>query len=220
MAIKKSYVDSHWLVYIFQGIISLLFGWYIMFTPSTDINMLVAIVGTVLLGLGIIEMFNVIYRAHMQHTWVLNLTIAVIEICVAFLLLFTLGQGTALQLTIIAAYTLARGIFEILISLKSIDDLTDKFIWMVCGVCGAILGFVVFNAGNFSTNAFLQFFGTYMMIFGVSNLIYGAHNHDQEKEYALQQNSRRKSVKKSAKQSVKKTTKKSTKKPAKTSKKK
>ena len=192
MAIKKSYVDSHWLVYVFQGIISLLFGWYIMFTPNTDINMLVAIVGTTLLGLGIIEMFNVIYRSRMQHTWLLNLAIAIIEICVAFLLLFTLGQGTALQLTIIAAYTLVRGIFEILISLKSIDDATDKFIWMVCGICGAILGFVVFNSGNFSTTAFLQFFGTYMMIFGVANLIYGVHNRDQAKEYKLEHTAKRK----------------------------
>ena len=203
MAIKKSYVDSHWLVYVFQGIISLLFGWYIMFTPNTDINFLITVVGVVLLGLGIIEMFNVIYRSHMQQTWLLNLTIAVIEICVAFLLLFTLGQGTALQLTIIACYTLARGIFEILISLKSVDDATDKFIWMVCGICGAILGFVVFNAGNFSTTAFLQFFGTYMMIFGVANLIYGVHNRDQAKEYQLQQTNRKKTTSKKKKSSKK-----------------
>lgn len=199
MAIKKSYVDSHWLVYIFQGIISLLFGWYIMFTPNTDIPMLITIVGCTLLGLGIIEMFNVIYRSHMQHTWLLNLAIAVIEICVAFLLLFTLGQGTALQLTIIACYTLARGIFEILIGLKSIDDSTDKFIWLVCGICGAILGFVVFNSGHFATTAFLQFFDTYMMIFGVANLIYGVHNRDQAKEYQLEQASKRKKNKKARK---------------------
>ena len=203
MAIKKSYVDSHWLVYVFQGIISLLFGWYIMFTPNTDINFLITVVGVVLLGLGIIEMFNVIYRSRMQQTWMLNLAIAIIEICVAFLLLFTLGQGTALQLTIIAIYTLARGIFEILISLKSVDDTTDKFIWMVCGICGAILGFVVFNAGNFSTTAFLQFFGTYMMIFGVANLIYGVHNRDQAKEYKLEQASHRKVSSKKKKASKK-----------------
>lgn len=192
MATKKSYIDSHWLVFVFQGIISLLFGWYIMFTPSTDLNVLITVVATTLLGLGIIEMFNVIYRSHMQQTWMLSLAIAVIEICVAFLLFFTMNLGTALQLTIIAIYTLARGIFEILIGLKSVDDSTDKFIWLVCGICGAILGFVVFNSGSFSTTAFLQFFGTYMMIFGIGSLIYGVHNRDQAKEYRLEQSEKRK----------------------------
>lgn len=192
MTVKKSYIDSHWLVFIFQGLISLLFGWYIMFTPNTDMTTLITVVGTTLLGLGIIEMFNVIYRSRMQHTWQLNLAIAVIEVCVAFLLLFTVHLGTAFQLIVIASYTLARGIFEILIGLKSIDDSTDKFIWLVCGICGAVLGFVVFNSGHFSTTAFLQFFGTYMMIFGVSNLIYGVHNRDQAKEYKLEQAEKRK----------------------------
>lgn len=192
MTVKKSYIDSHWLVFIFQGIISLLFGWYIMFTENTDMTTLITVVGTTLLGLGIIEMFNVIYRSRMQHTWMLNLSIAVIEICVAFLLLFTVNSGTAFQLVVIAVYTLCRGVFEILIGLKSIDDSTDKFIWLVCGVCGAILGFVVLNSGHFSTTAFLQFFGTYMMIFGVANLIYGVHNRDQAKEYKFEQAAKRK----------------------------
>lgn len=185
MTVKQSYIDSHWLVFIFQGIISLLFGWYIMFTPSVDISTLITVVGTTLLALGIIEMFNVIYRSRVQRTWKLNLTIAIIEVCVAFLLLFTVNLGTTFQLIVIASYTLARGIFEILIGLKSIDDSTDKFIWLVCGVCGAVLAFVVFNSGHFSTTAFLQFFGAYMTIFGLSNLIYGVHNRDQAAEYKL-----------------------------------
>lgn len=173
-----------------------------MFTPNTDVPMLITVVGCTLLGLGIIEMFNVIYRSRMQHTWLMNLAIAIIEICVAFLLLFTVNLGVALQLTIIAVYTLTRGIFEILIGLKSVDDSTDKFIWIVCGICGAILGFVVFNSGNFSTTAFLQFFGTYMMIFGVANLIYGVHNRDQVKEYKLEQSARRSSKKLAPKKSA------------------
>ena len=205
MTTKKKFIDSHWLVFALQGVISLLFGWYIMFTGRTDLRMLVTVVGVTLLGLGIVELFNVLHRHTHQETWGLNLGIAAIEIAVSLALLMTLDQNVAWHLTIIAAYTLCRGIFEILIGLKSIDDSTDKFIWLVCGICGAILGFVILNSGHFATTAFLQFFGTYMMIFGLGNLIYGVHNRDQQREYKRELADKRK---KSAKKSTTKTAKK------------
>lgn len=204
MTTKKSFIDSHWLVFVLQGVISLLFGWYIMFTGSTDVRTLVSVVGVTLLGLGIIEMFNVLHRSRRKETWGLNFGIAAIEVAVALALLMALDQNAAWQLTIIAAYTLCRGVFEILIGLKSVDDSTDKFIWLVCGICGAILGFVVFNSGHFATTAFLQFFGTYMMIFGLSNLIYGVHNRDQQREYKRELSEKRKAARaKRAKKSKK-----------------
>ncbi|MBQ9020176.1 DUF308 domain-containing protein [Candidatus Saccharibacteria bacterium] len=230
MTTKRSYIDSHWLVFAIQGVISILFGWYIMFTEDKNIDTLVAVLATTLLALGIIEMFNVIYRNRMQHTWYLNLAIALIEIAVALTLLFTMSLGPAFQLVVIAAYTICRGLFEILIGLKSIDDSTDKFIWLVCGICGVIIGFVVLNSGHFAETAFLQFFGTYMMIFGLGCVIYGVHNRSQVQEYhlarsaagkkaAATRSARKKSLsaKSTTKSSVRTTTKKSAR-PAKSSK--
>jgi len=41
---------------------------------------------------------------------------------------------------LIAGYTIVRGVLEIMIGLKSVDDKTDKFIWILLGICGAIMG--------------------------------------------------------------------------------
>jgi topoisomerase IA-like protein len=45
------------------------------------------------------------------------------------------------------------------------------------------MGFVILNSGNetVSDNAliFIKFFGAYMTLYGLANLIYGVHNHDQ-----------------------------------------
>lgn len=181
MTTPKKYIDSHWLIFAFQGIISLLFGWFVMFTGITDVTALVAIVGAFLLGLGVIELFNLLHRTHLKETWGLSLSVSVIEIAVALVLLFTLNQNVALHLAIIACYTIFRGVFEILIGLKSIDDSTDKLIWTICGICGVIMGFVILNSGTLGyQNTFLQFFGAYMMVFGLCNLIYGVHNRDQK----------------------------------------
>ena len=87
---KKKYIESHWLIFGLQGVVALLFGWYVMFTGITDIPALIAVVGCTLLALGIVETFNLLHRKRMQYNWGLPLAIALIEIVVAILLLFTM----------------------------------------------------------------------------------------------------------------------------------
>lgn len=184
MSIKRKYVDSHWLIFAFEGAVALLFGWFTLFTNLADTNALVSIVGSLLLGLGIIELFNLLRRTHLNETWGFTLVSALFEVGVAFALLFTSNQELVWHLALIAGYTVIRGIFEILIGIKSVDDKTDKFIWIILGICGTVMGFVILNSGNAvvtdNAPAFIKFFGAYMTLYGLANLIYGVHNHDQE----------------------------------------
>lgn len=179
---KRKYIDSHWLVFALQGLISLLFGWFVMFTGLTSTSALVVIASVVLLSLGIIELVNALYRHRRHHGIGFAIAIAIIEIVISLALLFTINQNAIWHLTIIAVYTFLRGIFEILIALSSKIDATDRFIWLICGICGAIIGFVILNSGHFHTTTFIKFFGSYMMIFGISQLIYGVHNRNERLE--------------------------------------
>lgn len=183
MITKRKYIDSHWLVFIVQGILALLFGWFITFTGITSATTLVVITSVVMLCFGIIELVNLIRRSHLQETWGLSLAIAVIEVVAGLTLLFTIGQNNAWHLTIIAVYTIARGVLEIFVGTKSIDDMTDKAIWTICGICGTILGFVILNSGRSHPTDFIRAFGIYMIIFGICSIIYGVHNRDQRFEY-------------------------------------
>jgi len=207
MSIKRKYVDSHWLIFAFEGAVALLFGWFALFTNLTDTSALVSIVGSLLLGLGIIELFNLLRRAHLNETWGFTLISALIEVAVAFALLFTSDQELVWHLALIAGYTVVRGIFEILIGLRAVDDVTDKFIWIVTGICGAVMGFVILNSGNavVTDNAptFIKFFGAYMTLYGLANLIYGVHNHDQATDLKAE---RSEAAKKAAKTLAKKAT--------------
>ena len=182
MSTKRKYIDSHWLVFAIQGILALLFGAFLTFTGIDNARTLVVVTSIVMLCFGIIELGNLINRTRQQETWGLSLAMAVTEICVGLGLLFTLDQNVAWALAIIAIYTIARGVLEIFVSIKSVDDRTDKAIWGICGVCGTILGFVVLNSGANPT-AFLHAYGTYMIVFGLCSLIYGFHNRAQSLEY-------------------------------------
>lgn len=196
MTTKLKYIDSHWGIFALQGIVALLFGWFALFTNSSDIQTLVIVVGSVLLSLGIIELLNLLARARTKNTWGVSLVMAILEISAGLALLFTYEQNVAWHLIVIAAYTILRGIFEIILGLKAIDDLTDKFIWILAGVCACIMGVVILNTGHLGTIPFIKYFGSYMMVFGVVNLIYSVHNNEQGKDYRSEKLAAKKKISK------------------------
>lgn len=217
MSTKLKYIDSHWGIFALQGIVALLFGWFALFTSSSDIQTLVIVVGSVLLSLGIIELLNLLARTRTKNTWGVSLVMAILEISAGLALLFTYEQNVAWHLVVIAAYTILRGIFEIILGLKAIDDLTDKFIWILAGVCACIMGVVILNTGHLGTIPFIKYFGSYMMVFGVVNLIYSVHNNEQGKDYRSEKLVAKKKISKTLelKTPVSKTTTKTVKKTAK-----
>ena len=217
MSTKLKYIDSHWGIFALQGIVALLFGWFALFTNSSDIQTLVIVVGSVLLSLGIIELLNLLARTRTKNTWGVSLLMAILEISAGLALLFTYEQNVAWHLIVIAAYTILRGIFEIILGLRAIDDLTDKFIWILAGICACIMGVVILNTGHLGTTPFIKYFGSYMMVFGVVNLIYSVHNNEQGKDYRSEKLAEKKKITKTLelKNPVPKTTTKTVKKTAK-----
>ena len=61
------------------------------------------------------------------------------------------------------------------------------------------MGIVILNAGNFEIMTFIRFFGAYMLIVGVTSLIYGVHNRAQNTEDSI---ARRQTAKKVARMAV------------------
>lgn len=172
------YTDSHWGIFGLQGLFALLFGWFIIFTDFADTPALVFAVGLILLTLGAIELLNVITRHRRGRAWSFALTVAALEVAVGVALLATNGLSVAVHLTIIACYTIIRGLFDVIIAVRSLTDATDKFLWVVTGIFGMVLGFVIFNSGSteLSNTTFIKVFGTYLMVFGLANLVYAVHS--------------------------------------------
>lgn len=180
--IKRKYIDSHWLVFIFQGIIAFLFGCLTLFTSGDSSAGLVPVVGLSLLALAVVEFANSIYRSYNRHGWFVSTGIAVFDAIFGLAMLFLMNEGMTWHLVMLSIYTILRAIFELLIAFRTTVDPTDRFIWGLCGICGIIFGISIFNSGHLANVDFMRFFGAYMMILGVSSLIYSAHNRDQQRE--------------------------------------
>ena len=106
------------------------------------------------------------------------------------------------SLIVIACYTFISGLIDIFHGFLSTVDPTDRFIRILAGIMGAIMGFVILNAGNFEVMTFIRFFGAYMLVVGVTSMIYGAHNRAQNIEDKI---ARKEARKVASKKSTKKT---------------
>lgn len=62
--IKRKYIDSHWLVFIFQGAIALFFGCLTLFTSSESPSTITPIICIALLALAVVEFANSLHRSH------------------------------------------------------------------------------------------------------------------------------------------------------------
>lgn len=177
--INRNYIDSHWLVFIFQGVIALLFGCLALFASGQNPSGLFPFIGIFLLALAVVEFANSLYRSHHRQGWVVSVLVAFFDAAFGIAILLLATRGMVWQLSLLSAYTMLRGIFEIAIAFRTTVDPTDRFIWALCGLCGIVFGFVIFNSGHLVNIEFIRFFGAYMMILGVSSLIYGIHNREQ-----------------------------------------
>ena len=185
---KRKYVESHWLVFVCKGIIALLAGAYIVFSGTHDAPHLVLVVGSVLIGLSIIEILNVFHRRRMQHNWGISLAVAIFEAGIGIALVSTnqeilSGQeGFALHIALLASYTIIRGVTSIAIGFTGFSNMTDRFLWITCGMVSTVIGFVILAHPDLSQPTFVKIFGTFLMVLGLTDTFFGIHSRDETRQ--------------------------------------
>lgn len=180
--INRRYIDKHWLVYVLRGSIASLFGLLMMFNCLEDTGSVGLPIGIFLLCMGAIDSVSAIYSSHKRHGWITALTDAVVDVIAALVLLFVGRESLLASVVILAVYTLVSGLIDVFHGFVSTLDPTDKFIRILIGVAGCIIGIVILNAGNFDVIEFYRFFGVYVVLVGATSLIYGVHNRSQKIE--------------------------------------
>lgn len=202
--INRRFIDKHWMVYVVRGVLASIFGLVAMFGMMGDLQMMVTLIGVFLLFMGIVDSFSALNAASKRRGWINSVIDAVIDVAVAMILLLFASTDIVMSLITIAVYTIISGIIDIFHGFLSTVDPTDRFIRVLAGILGCVMGAVIINAGDFDIMTFIRFFGAYMLIVGVTSMIYGVHNRAQEVEDKIaRKESRQKSVRKTSKKSKK-----------------
>ncbi len=184
----SKFIESHWLTFALKGAISVVAGMCMMLATGGDTEILIQVVGWTMVGLGLIEIANMIHRSRRQHNWGFPLFLGLLEIAIAVSLLVTAipGVGAAeliwLRIAILSGYVLFASVATIVIGFGSFSNMTDRFMWIVNGMLGAVLAFVMFAGSGLSPTTHIELFGTYLLINGLTDLFFGVHSRDEALE--------------------------------------
>ena len=195
--INRRYIDKHWMVFLVRGVVTTMFGCFALFRGPVGIEDTIAIIGVFLLFVGIIDSVGALYCSTKKHGWINSVIDALVDVIAAVALLFLSKNDLTNCVIIISVYTIISGIIDIFHGFVSTVDPTDRFIRVLAGICGCIIGAVILNSGDFEVTTFVRFFGAYMLIVGITSLIYGVHNRSQniEDRIARMQSYKKKSSK-------------------------
>ena len=190
--INRRFIDKHWVVFIFRGALAIVFGCLALFGGMTDMETIIAVISVLLLLMGIVDAVSALYSSVKKHGCINSVIDALIDVAAAVALLLFARNSLVSSLIILASYTVVSGIIDIFHGFLSTVDPTDRFIRILAGVCGCVMGAVILNAGAFEIMTFIRFFGAYMLIVGVTSLIYGVHNREQNIEDKIARSQSRK----------------------------
>ena len=180
--INRRYIDKHWLVFILRGALAGAFGFIALFGGMSNVESVVAIISVFLLLMGIVDSVGALYNSTKKHGWINSVIDAGIDVVAAVVLLFFARNDLVTSVIILSVYTILSGVIDIFHGFLSTVDPTDRFIRVLAGACGCIIGAVILNSGNFEIMTFIRFFGAYMLIVSVTSMIYGVHNRAQNIE--------------------------------------
>ena len=167
---------------------------------------MIAVVSVFLLLMGIVDAVGALYSSTKKHGWFNAIVDAAIDVAAALMLIFTAKNDLVSGLIILSVYTIISGIVDIFHGFLSTVDPTDRFIRILVGIFGCVMGAIILNAGDYEVMTFIRFFGAYMLIVGVTSMIYGVHNRAQkiEDKVARSQAAKKKSAKKTTKKRTRK----------------
>lgn len=180
--INRRFIDKHWLTFLIRGGMAATFGCLTLFSGIVNVENAIALISVFLLFMGIVDAVGALYSSTKKHGWINSVIDALIDVIAAVLLLFFAKSDLVTSLIIISVYTILSGVIDLFHGFLSTVDPTDRFIRVLAGVCGCVIGAVIINAGSFEIMTFLRFFGVYLLVVGVTSLIYGVHNRSQNIE--------------------------------------
>ncbi len=198
----KKFIESHWLTFAMKGAISVVAGMCLMFANGWNTEILIHIVGWTMIGLGLIELINMIHRSHKQANWGFPLFLGLLEIAIAAILLVSTIPGLGIEyqipfrIAVLSGYVLFASVVTIFIGFSSFSNMTDRFMWIVNGMLGSVLAFVLFAGSGLSITMHIELFGTYLLVNGLTDLFFGVHSHDEALELKAERAAKRVAAKK------------------------
>ncbi len=168
----KTYTRFWWL-FVFRGIIAVLFGLAAILLPGITLDILVLLIGAFFFVDGIMSIVTSFGSRRVEQRWWLSLLEGIAGVLIGVITFFMPGITLVAVILMIAAWALITGVFEILAAVRLRKVITGEWFLALSGIISIIFGVVLLVTPGVGAVALVWILGMYALFFGILLLFLG-----------------------------------------------
>ena len=162
----KRITKKIWWSMVLGGIASIIFGLIAMFWPGMTLSVLIWMFGIFVIAMGVVWAFQGFTHINKDPLWWLAGLFGVLAIAVGIYLIGNSTIAIKLFAVLLTIYIFAQSLLDLIAA--SYSERNDKWIWIMIGILGVILGLVIIFNPTSASLAFVWVLGLYALIHGMA----------------------------------------------------
>lgn len=155
-----------------QGVVVALFGAVALLWPGLTAKLFISLFGVFMLVWGLIGLVHSFMGRGRSRSWWVELLFSIIALGFGAFLLGNPETTAAIIILIVGLTLIVRGVMDIVTGLFAKDPAvrSNRLFYIVLGLLGVVVGFVVTSYPAASGITFVWIFGLYLLVYGVLNI--------------------------------------------------
>lgn len=164
-------LSKSWWTLVLRGLAAVLFGILAYIWPDLTFTVLVLLFGAYALWDGVFALISA-FRAQSDRRWPLILE-GLVGIAAGLVTFFWPGAATLAILTVIAAWAIITGVFEIIGAIRLREEIEGEWLLLLSGLLSALFGIALVVWPVAGLVAVTWMIGFYTIMFGILLMVLG-----------------------------------------------
>ena len=166
-----STLSHNWWTLVLRGLAAVLFGILAYVWPDITFTVLVLFFGAYALWDGVFALIGA-FRTQSERRWILVLE-GLVGIAAGLVTFFWPGAATLAILTIIAAWAIVTGVFEIIGAIRLRKEIEGEWFLLLSGLLSVLFGIALVIWPVAGLVAVTWMIGAYAIVFGILLIVLG-----------------------------------------------
>jgi uncharacterized membrane protein HdeD (DUF308 family) len=165
-------VENLWWMFVFQGILTVIFGLIALFWPGVTLVAVVYFFAAYVFVMGLVLAARGLMRMKTEQSWWFLVLIGIMAILFGIYLLAYPQVAISSFLSIVGVLLLAKGVFDLFLAAYVVRTTEGRILWMLSGAVGIVAAIVLWQFPVATGVAFIWVIGLYALVAGTIGLVY------------------------------------------------
>lgn len=165
-------VARNWWLFVFRGVIAILFGIAAFAWPTLTLGVLVLLYGVFALADGIIAIVG-LFSGQRSEVWWPQLLQGLLSIAAGLVALFWPGITALALLWVIAFWAILTGMTQITAAIRLRKEISNEWLLILGGALSVILGLAFIVLPGAGLLSVVWVLGVYAILFGILGISFG-----------------------------------------------